>query len=64
MWHLNAASDTLLTPITMLAIDLFGELPNPRKNAITFYLGYFYYDFGPDYLRVIGLNNVGGGLNA
>jgi hypothetical protein len=64
MWYLNTASDTVLTATSMLAVDLFGELPNRRKSALTFYLGYFYYDFGPDYLRVIGLNNVGGGLNA
>ena len=64
MWHLNAASDTVLTPITQLGLDIFGELPMARKNALTFYLGYFYYDFGPDYIRVIGLNNVGLGTDA
>ncbi|MEX0883103.1 MAG: hypothetical protein WDZ72_06475, partial [Cyclobacteriaceae bacterium] len=62
MWHLDHAADTVLTPIRMLAIDLFGELPSPKKNALTFYAGYFFYDFGPGFIRVIGLNNVGSGL--
>lgn len=64
MWHLNSASDTLTTAITLVAADLFGEIPIPGKKAWTFYLGYFYYDFGPNYLRVIGFNNVGSGLNS
>lgn len=64
MWHLDAAWDTVFTPLRMFAADLFGELPDARKNALTFYLGYFYYDFGPNYVRIIGLNNVGMGMNA
>lgn len=63
MWHLNAEADTVTTPITLMAIDLFGELPLPKNQALTFYTGYFYYDFGPQYLRVIGFNNVGRGVN-
>lgn len=63
MWHLNAAADTIITPLNMLSVDVFGELPFKNKRAITFYAGYFYYDFGPDYIRVIGLNNVGGGVD-
>ncbi len=64
MWHLTNAADTLTTPITLMAADLFGEIPLPGNKAWTFYLGYFYYDFGPNYLRIIGFNNVGSGLNA
>ncbi|MDN3687357.1 hypothetical protein [Cyclobacterium jeungdonense] len=64
MWHLNSASDTLTTAITLVAADLFGEIPLSGEKAWTFYLGYFYYDFGPNYLRVIGFNNVGSGLNS
>lgn len=63
MWHLNARADTITTSLTLMAIDLFGELPLPKNRALTFYTGYFYYDFGPDYLRVIGFNNVGRGVN-
>lgn len=64
MWHLNAAADTVITPMNMLAVDIFGELPLINRQAVTFYAGYYYYDFGPDYIRVIGLNNVGGGVNS
>ncbi|WP_158856031.1 hypothetical protein [Lunatibacter salilacus] len=64
MWHLNAAADTVITPMNMFALDIFGELPLVNKQAMTFYAGYFYYDLGPDYIRVIGLNNVGGGVNS
>lgn len=63
MWHLNAASDTVTSAITLFAADIFGELPGYNDKAWTFYLGYFYYDFGPNYLRVIGFNNVGNGTN-
>jgi hypothetical protein len=61
MWHLNAA-DTVLTPITLWAADIFGEFPLGVKDALTFYGAYYNYDFGPDYIRVIGLNNAGAGL--
>lgn len=62
MWHLNSRADTVLTPMNMIAVDLFADIPLPNKHSLTFYSGYFYYDFGPDYIRVIGLNNVGGGV--
>jgi len=64
MWHLNAANDTILTPITQLAADVFGEFPIGHKDALTFYAAYMDYDFGPDFIRVIGLNNVGSGVDA
>lgn len=64
MWHLNAANDTLLTPMRQLALDVFGELPVGHKDAFTFYAAYMDYDFGPNFIRVIGLNNVGSGVNA
>jgi len=64
MWHLNAANDTILTPITQLAADVFGEFPIGKKDALTFYAAYMDYNFGPDFIRVIGLNNVGSGVGA
>jgi hypothetical protein len=63
MWHLNGA-DTVLTPITSWAADIFGELPLRQKDALTFYAAYYNYNFGPNFIRVIGLNNVGAGVNA
>jgi hypothetical protein len=45
------------------AVDSFLNLPLNNKDAITAYLGYYYYGFGKDYLRNVGANNItsGGG---
>lgn len=45
------------------AIDSYLNLPMANKDAITAYLGYYYYGFGKDYIRNVGANNVtsGGG---
>ncbi|HSJ68545.1 MAG TPA: hypothetical protein VK921_12755 [Anditalea sp.] len=64
MWHLNAAADTVLTPMRLLAMDIFAELPLGHKDALTFYTAYYNDDFGPNFIRIIGLNNVGSGVDA
>ena len=45
------------------AVDSYLNLPLANKDAITAYLGYYYYGFGTDYIRNVGANNVtsGGG---
>lgn len=45
------------------AVDSFLNLPLANKDAITAYLGYYYYGFGQDYIRNVGANNItsGGG---
>jgi len=45
--------------IRLFAVDAFLDIPvNPAKNTVfTSYLGYFDYDFGPNYLRNAGVNN-------
>lgn len=47
------------------AADVFLDMPlqNGNKAALTSYLGYFNYDFGPDYIRNIGANNPANGNN-
>ncbi|PIE49500.1 MAG: porin [Flavobacteriales bacterium] len=47
------------------ATDIFLDLPlkKDHNTAITAYLGYFNYDFGPDYIRNIGANNPADGNN-
>lgn len=48
--------------ITLLSADAFLDLPVGKKEskmAITAYTGFFNYDFGPNYLRNIGIMNVG-----
>jgi len=45
------------------AVDSFLNLPMANKDAITAYLGYYYYGFGAGYLSNVGANNItsGGG---
>ena len=45
------------------AVDSFLNLPLSNNDAITAYLGYYYYGFGKDYVRNMGANNItsGGG---
>lgn len=56
--------DGELEPLTLLALgaDLFLDRPVAGRRymgAVTFYGVYYYLDFGPDYLRNIGLINPG-----
>lgn len=45
-----------------LGVDVFVDLPMPKElGAITFYGAYYYYNFGPDYLRMLGIMNVATG---
>ncbi|GAA4272842.1 porin [Aquimarina gracilis] len=52
--------------MTLLAADIFVELPINKSKGSTFtsYLGFFKYDFGPNYLRSIGANNPTNGLDS
>ncbi|MEI6864819.1 porin [Flavicella sp.] len=45
------------------AVDTFLNLPLANKDAITAYLGCYYYGFGENYIRNVGANNItsGGG---
>lgn len=48
--------------IQLFAVDAFVDLPigkKEKKMAITAYSVYYNYDFGPNYLRNIGIMNVG-----
>lgn len=63
MWSL-AGSDTILHPLQSWAIDVFYDTPlNEEKGtALTTYLAYFNYDFGPNYVRNLGVNNPTTGI--
>ncbi|RZJ72756.1 porin [Flavobacterium sp.] len=55
-------SDLRKHDIKLFAGDVFLDLPVGKKEnkmAITAYGGFFSYDFGPNYLRNIGIMNVG-----
>lgn len=43
------------------AVDSYLNLPLANKDAITAYLGYYYYGFGEGYIRNVGANNVTSG---
>ena len=61
MWHLNG-SDTIETPLVHLAFDLFYDAPTGMKGqALSLYLCATYLNFGPGYLRNLGVMNPGTG---
>lgn len=43
----------------LFATDVFLDFPldSDRKRAVTAYLGYFNFNFGPNYIRLLGANN-------
>ena len=51
--------ETQFHDMALLAADIFIDLPfNQNKTTVlTSYLGYFNYDFGPNYIRNTGVNN-------
>lgn len=64
MWHLSPNDDTVKTNLTHWAIDVFYDHPlNAEKGtALTAYLAYINYNFGPNYLRSIGIMNPTNGV--
>ncbi len=49
-------------PIRLLSVDAFADIPvgDKKKNAaVTAYSVFYNYDFGPNYIRNIGIMNVG-----
>jgi hypothetical protein len=66
MWHLNAVSDTVYSPMLLVGGDVFLDLPlnSEKLNAITAYASCHYFDFGSDYIRNVGVMNPANGINA
>ncbi len=62
MWYLQAG-DTLFTNLITWSLDFFMDLPLSRSQAFTLYAGYFNYDMGPNYIRVLGVNNPATGID-
>ena len=52
--------------MSLMALDVFMDLPlgKDKKTALTGYLGYFNFDFGPNYIRLLGANNPANGVIA
>lgn len=49
--------ETVFHPLYLASVDFFLNLPVSKKHAWTFYTAYFFYDFGPNFIRNIGVNN-------
>ncbi len=64
MWHLNNQGDTTETSLGIWAVDVFYDAPiNAKGAAVSFYGLFSQYDFGPNYLRNVGVNNPANGTN-
>ncbi len=61
MWSLSNGTDTVFHDMTIFAGDVFYDAPLGAKKdmALSAYIAYTYYDFGPDYLREVGIMNPG-----
>lgn len=59
MWRLEKTGDTLYPGMKHWAIESFLDLPVSRwkKAGLTAYVGYFNTNYGPDYLRFVGIMN-------
>jgi hypothetical protein len=57
----NANGENIRHDIGLWSLDSFLDLPiNPSKGtALTAYAVYYWYDFGPNYLRNVGIMNIG-----
>jgi hypothetical protein len=66
MWYKNDVGDTLNHNQLLLGADVFLDMPinKSRKDAITFYGVYYNYNFGPNYVRSIGVLNPADGGGA
>ncbi len=47
-----------ISDVFLGAVDFFLDLPLRNQGAVTSYLGYYYYFFGPNYLRAMSKMNV------
>lgn len=65
MWYRNSASDTVSSALQQFGIDVFYDsyLNKEKQNAVTAYVAYMKYNFGPNYIRNTGIFNVANGVN-
>jgi hypothetical protein len=48
--------------LVLFGADFFADIPI-RKSALATYLVYYYYDFGPDFVRNVGVGNLTNGTS-
>lgn len=65
MRYMDAIGAKKYVPMQLLAADVFFEYPfsKEKRNAITFYGGFFSLDLGPSYYRNLGVMNVANGTS-
>ena len=63
LWSLEDG-DERYHDLKLFASDIFLDLPlgSNKQKAITCYLGYFNFNFGPNYIRLLGANNPTNGV--
>ncbi|MCV9386873.1 hypothetical protein [Reichenbachiella ulvae] len=56
--------DTVSYNMKHFALDFFLDMPLNASNtrSVTAYAGYFNYDYGKDYIRLVGVNNTANGV--
>ena len=66
MAYLNAQGQVVNTAMNLFAVDVFYDAPIDREksSAVTLYGSYSQYDFGPGYIRNLGVNNPANGVIA
>jgi hypothetical protein len=66
MWYRNSNQDTISAPLQQFGIDVFYDsyLDKAKQNAITAYVSFLNYNFGPNYIRNAGAMNTANGVNA
>lgn len=65
MWHLNEAGDTTRSRMTLLGLDVFAEFPlSEAGNTFSAYAAVNHFDFGPNYIRMLGVMNPTNGVNS
>lgn len=63
MWYKNSSQDTISTALQQIGVDVFYDsyLNKEKQNAITAYVSYLNYNFGPNYIRNVGPMNTATG---
>lgn len=66
MWHSGSSpTDTTYTSLVQLAADVYYDAPiNANGASVSFYGNFTHFDFGPDYIRLLGAMNPTTGSNA
>lgn len=61
LWSLSYSNDTVFHNMIIFAGDMFYDAPigKHKDMALSTYIAYTYYDFGPGYLREVGVMNPG-----